>query len=485
MKLRDITDLVTVGALFGASFLFVRIAVPEFGAAALIEVRVLLAALVLMPLVAMRRQLGEIRANIGSIALMGVLHYALPFCLFAYSMLTLSAGYSSLINASSPIFAALVARAWMGERLGASSAIGLAIGLIGVTMIVWDKLTVGDGPVALAIAAAVGGALCYGLAAVLAKRQLAGVSPIAVAGGSMSVAAVVLLPASFLLWPAVPPTAAAWSMAGALGVICTALVFVIYFRLIAAVGPSKAITVTFLIPVFAVIFGVVSIGEEVTVTMIAGGAVIAVGTALATGLGEVGTLLAKTRAFAGRAAVVLIAIAALDDTPPDLHAAELDTPVYLAANTFSYKGEQGWDTFRTLALSGEVELVSADQERVVSLFAEYHGADDARVDGTMFAGILAGYRHNRWDVTGYWFASRFPGSASRQTFKARFRGVLGEGSKFGIEYRAYADDPDGGELVLGYYRTFNSTLSLKFLAGTVIGSRSTPLAQFGLTWQLR
>jgi drug/metabolite transporter (DMT)-like permease len=304
------------------SFLFIRVAVPEFGTFALMELRMALAAAVLVPLVLARRQLREVIAHWRGIVLMGVLHYAVPFCLYAYAMLTLSAGYSSIINASAPLFAGVVARAWLGERLDAGRAVGLTLGFAGVALLVWDKLAAAGGQDGLAVAATVLAAFCYGFAAVMAKRKLSGVSPMAVAGGSMSAAAICLLPLSAWFWPASVPSAEAWGMVSVLGLVCTALAFVLYFRLIASAGPSKAITVTYLIPLFAVAFGAVLLGEEVTALMLAGGIVIALGTALATGLVELRSLWRRTQAFATRVAVVAIAVAALDDTPPDAHAVE-------------------------------------------------------------------------------------------------------------------------------------------------------------------
>jgi drug/metabolite transporter (DMT)-like permease len=286
MKLRDVFDLVTLGVLWGMSFLFIRVAVPEFGTFALMEVRVVLAAVVIVPLVLIRRQLPEVVAHWRGIALMGVMHYAIPFCLYAYAMLTLSAGYSSVINAAAPLFTGVVARVWLGERLDAGRVTGLALGFAGVALLVWDKLAAAGSQDGLAVAATVLAAFCYGFAAVMAKRQLAGVNSLAVAGGSMSAAALVLLPLAIWLWPESPPSVYAWGTVMTLGLVCTALAFVLYFRLIASAGPSKAITVTYLIPVFAIVFGVLFIGEQVTVSMIAGGVVIALGTALATGLAK-------------------------------------------------------------------------------------------------------------------------------------------------------------------------------------------------------
>lgn len=282
--MRDIVNLLTLGVLWGASFLFVRVAAPEFGPVALIEVRVVMAAIVLLPLVLARKALPEIIANWRAIAIMGMLHYALPFCLFAYSMLTLTGGFSAIINASSPLFAGIVAWKLLGERLTASRIVGLITGFCGVVVLVRDKLVIGSGPILLAIAASVLAAFFYGLAAVLAKKQLAGVSPVAVSAGSMAAAALGLLPASFWLWPESSPASFAWSMAIALGVLCTAVAFLLYFKLIGDVGPTRAITVTFLIPVFAVAFDALLLGESVTRGMMFGGSIVLLGTALSTGL---------------------------------------------------------------------------------------------------------------------------------------------------------------------------------------------------------
>ena len=300
MNYRNLLGLLMLGALWGASFLFIRVAVPEFGAVALIAMRVTFAAMVLVPFVLAQKQLADVKANWRSIVGMGVMHYAIPFSLFAYAMLTLSAGYTSIINASSPLFAGLVARVWLGNRLPIGRMAGLVAGISGVALLVWDKLAVGSGSIALAVAAAVIASFCYGFSAVLAKKYLANVNPVGVAGGSMAAAAILLLPMSYMLWPEVAPSPGAWNMVAILGVLCTAAAFVLYFRLIAAIGPSRAITVTFLVPVFAVIFGVLLIGEEVTSTTLVGGAIVAIGTALSTGLIELETLVRRSLAFAAR-----------------------------------------------------------------------------------------------------------------------------------------------------------------------------------------
>lgn len=486
MKTQDAVCLVALGMIWGMSFLFVRVAVPEFGALPLMELRIVLAAAVLMPLVMVRHQIGEVLVHWRPIALMGVIHYAVPFSLFAYAMLTLPAGYSSVINASAPLFTGLVARLWLGQRLGRSRVTGLALGLAGVGLLAWDKLATGGGPDALAVAATIAAACCYGFAVVLAKRHLAGVSPTAVAGGSMSFAAIALLPFAIAYWPAANPTVEAWSMVGALGLVCTALAFVLYFRLIASAGPANSITVTFLIPAFALVFGAVLLDEQVSLTMIAGGVVIALGTALATGIVELGSCLRRVRMLAIRAVIVAGVAAIFAGTPGGARAQafEVRAPVYVAGNVFSYREGGRWDTFATVAASVELELVPLDRLWLVSVFAEIHGAMDDDVDGTVFAGALAKAWHRDWEITGYLFDSRYPGAASRRTVMARLRYRLDGGARIGVEYLSYVDDPGAGELKAAYYVSFGRSGQLRLLAGTDLRQGWAPLGRMEISWQL-
>jgi drug/metabolite transporter (DMT)-like permease len=337
MTPRDLINLLTLGLLWGVSFLFIRVAVPEFGAVALIEVRVLLAAIILVPIVLARRKLSVILAHWKPIAAMGVLHYAIPFSLFAWALFELSAGYASLVNASAPLFAGIVARVWIGERLERARFIGLVLGMGGVALLVSGKLLSAGMPNVLPILATVLAAFCYGFAAVFARQRLAGVNPTAVAAGSMVAAALVLLPLTWWLRPVAMPSPQAWGMAALLGVLSTALAFVLYFRLIAAVGPSKAITVTFVIPVFAVASGALFLGEAVTPVMVAGGLVIALGTALATGLLKLRLPGPRARGLVVRGAIIALIVMAGDDTPPDVHGTVASAPAQSTASSISVR----------------------------------------------------------------------------------------------------------------------------------------------------
>jgi drug/metabolite transporter (DMT)-like permease len=288
LKPLDVLELVALAAIWGASFLFMRLAAPEFGPIALAALRVAGAALFLLPLLALRGASSVVRAHWRPIAVIGLVNSALPFTLFTLAALAINAGLSAILNSTAPLWAAAIAALWLGERLSPLRLAGLAVGFGGVLFLAWDKASfkADDHGVSagVAIAACLLATLCYGFAANYTKRALQGVSPLAVAAGSQSAAAVALaLPAAWA-WPAQTPSGTAWWALAALALLCTGVAYLMFFRLIARLGPSRAISVTFLIPVFGVLWGTLFLGEAVTGAMMAGCAVILVGTALTTGL---------------------------------------------------------------------------------------------------------------------------------------------------------------------------------------------------------
>ena len=284
MRPRDVVELVVLAALWGAAFLFMRIAVPAFGPVALAALRVAGAALLLVPLLALRGELPALRRHWRPIAVVGVTNSALPFLCFAYAALSLDAGLSSILNAASPLFAASIAWAWLGDRMTPARVAGLVIGFAGVVWIASDRSGFRAGGSAWAVAACVFAAVCYGFSSTFTKRHLTGVPPLAVAAGSQVAAALVLVAPAAMFWPGAPPSAAAWSMAAVLAIFCTGVAYILYFRLIANAGPVNAIAVTFLVPIFAVVWGEIFLAERMTVPLAIGCAVIFLGTALATGI---------------------------------------------------------------------------------------------------------------------------------------------------------------------------------------------------------
>ena len=233
MKARDQFELLLLGAIWGASFLFMRLGAADFGALALSFLRVAGATLLLLPLLAWRGELPVLRRHWRAIAVVGVINSALPFVLFTLAALVLATGLMAVFNATAPIWGAFFAWVWLGERLDRGRLLGLAIGVSGVVGLAWGKagFTVGAGGMspALGIAACVAATALYGLAANYTRKRLTGVAPMALAAGSqLSATAVLALPALWA-WPALPVSATAWGAALMLAVLCTGLAYVLYF----------------------------------------------------------------------------------------------------------------------------------------------------------------------------------------------------------------------------------------------------------------
>ncbi|KHK57420.1 membrane protein [Ralstonia sp. A12] len=284
MRRSDVLELLTLAALWGGSFLFMRVAAPQFGPVALIALRVAIASCFLVPVLTWRGGMGALRAHWPHLLAVGVLNSAIPFCLFAYAELTLTAGFTSVLNATAPLFAAIVAFAWLGERMSSLRVLGLAIGFVGVIVLVGGSSALGATQGGLAVAAALSATVFYGLASSYTKRFLTGVPPLAVATGSQLAATIVLAPLALWLWPAQTPTGNVWLHVIGLGIACTGVAYILFFRLVAHVGPTRAVSVTFLIPVFGVLWGILFLGEQLTLNMVLGCAVILLGTSLSTGV---------------------------------------------------------------------------------------------------------------------------------------------------------------------------------------------------------
>jgi drug/metabolite transporter (DMT)-like permease len=277
-------DLLLLAAVWGASFLFMRIAVPQFGPLPLMALRCAIGAAVLVPLLVWRGGFGVLRKRPLAFGVVGLLNSALPFVLFGFATLTLSAGFSALLNATTPLWAAMVAYAWLGDAPSRRQLAGLAIGFCGVLVLVAGRGEIAPGGGLLAVLAALAATLSYGLAAGHARRYMTGTPPLALAAGSQIAATAVLAVPAALAWPERMPDAGAWLAALALGAACTGLAYVLYFRLLTRAGAPTATAVTYLVPVFAVLWGGIFLGERPTPAMLAGGAVIFAGTVLATGM---------------------------------------------------------------------------------------------------------------------------------------------------------------------------------------------------------
>ena len=281
MKISELLKLLLLAAVWGASFLFMRIAVPALGPILLIELRVMLAGMTLLLISARLNLMTEIRQNWLSLLIVGCINSAIPFLLFAYAALYLPAGFASILNAAAPLFGTLIAGVWLKEKLTVAQFIGLVIGFAGVTILVgWTKISV-TLEFIWAVAAGLIGAFLYAVAAPYARNKLAGVNAIAVATGSQLSAALILLPVTPWFLPDTFPSPTVMAVVIALGLLSTALAYVIYFHLISSIGASKTLIVTYLIPLFAMFWGALILNEPITSSMILGCALILFGTAIA------------------------------------------------------------------------------------------------------------------------------------------------------------------------------------------------------------
>lgn len=274
MRPADMLRLVTLAALWGSSFLFLRITAPVLGPLFLAELRLVLAAATLLAWAWMTGRQVSFAGGWRSYLVIGAVNSAAPFALFAYAAVRLPASYSAVLNATSPLFGALFAALWLNERLTPRRVAGALAGTTGVALLVGFGPVALDAKVILAALAAIGGACCYALAVVYTRLRASGIEPFAVAVGSQVGAALVLSPA-LAPWPGAGLfTPGVVASVLALAVACTAFAYVLYFRLIADVGAARALTVTFLIPVFGVLWGVLFLGEPLSWFMLAGGALV-------------------------------------------------------------------------------------------------------------------------------------------------------------------------------------------------------------------
>jgi len=288
VKTSDLIELIALAAIWGASFLFMRLGAAEFGPIALSMLRVGGATLFLLPLLAWQRQAETLRTHWRALAVVGIVNSVFPFVLFSIAALALNAGLSSIFNATAPLWGAMIGALWLKDRLTPSRMLGLAIGFAGVLFLAWDKASFKPGEhgisAGIAILACLLATLCYGFGANYTKRKLQGTPPLAVAAGSQFAATLALAVPGLWLWPAHMPSATAWGAVAGLAFLATGVAYLLYFRLIAHVGPARAISVTYLIPLFGVLWGALFLGEAVTPAMFVGGAIILAGTALVTGV---------------------------------------------------------------------------------------------------------------------------------------------------------------------------------------------------------
>lgn len=290
MTPKDLAALVLLAVLWGGSFLFIRVAVPTLGPFALMEGRTALAAAVLLLCAVVVRRLPKLRAYWRQFLVLGAVNSAVPFTLIAFAQLELTASLAAILNSTTVLFTALVAAFWTGEPLTRGKILGVLLGVVGVAVLVgWDPVAL-SGTVIISIAAMLVASFFYAVGSTYAKKTFVGRPPLEMAIGQQGGAALVLMIPALAAFPPVPLPGGApsWTVALCLlglAVFSTAVAYLLYFRLLTNVGPTSTVTVTFLVPVFGLLFGVGLLGEPFGFGTLAGLGIILLSVALVTGIG--------------------------------------------------------------------------------------------------------------------------------------------------------------------------------------------------------
>ncbi|PWQ96331.1 DMT family transporter [Leucothrix arctica] len=283
MQTRHVLALIFLAAIWGASFLFARISSPEFGPLPFAFLRVGIAALALAPILFMANHWQLLRQNIVIISIIALLNSGIPFILYGYTALYLNAGITSVLNATTPILTAVIAHYYLKSRLTRKQLIGLFIGIIGVTILMSEKIS-WSGTNILPLLAPIAACLCYAISANMTKKKLSHIPPKLIAASSMLTAGMILMPFALMNLPDKLPSLLAWNSMFAVALISTALAYLIFFHLIREIGPAKTVSVTLIIPIFGILWGVLFLDETITFTVVAGTLVILIGAYLSLSL---------------------------------------------------------------------------------------------------------------------------------------------------------------------------------------------------------
>lgn len=284
MQTRDIGELILLSVLWGAAYLFMRAAVPAFGPAPLIALRMAIAVAVLLPLLLWRGGIGQLRSHPIALLVLAVPFTALPFLMLGFAAQHLTAGLLAVLNATAPLFAALLAHFFFHERLGAWRGAGLVMGFAGVALLTAGSVSFRSTDGLLAVAAVLLTSALWSVGANFTRRRFGGIDNLALTVGSLALASLATTPLAVLTWPAETPPLRAWIEMAFLGVASSGLGFLLYYRLLRRIGPVRAMSVTFLNPVVALIAGALYLGEVLTLQTLAGAAVVLAGTALSLGM---------------------------------------------------------------------------------------------------------------------------------------------------------------------------------------------------------
>ncbi|MBL0508404.1 DMT family transporter [Aeromonas caviae] len=281
MRPSDYGRLLALAAIWGASFLFMRIAAPAFGSVNTTFLRVFFALIGLAAMLLLLRTPMRFQGKLKSAMVLGIINSGVPFLMYAIAALWLPAGYSAILNATTPLMGALIGFSFFSETLTLRKWAGVMLGLVGIGLITTTGEVDLSGQLAIGVLACLIATACYGCAGFLTKRwvtERGGLDAKLVAFGSQIGAVLFLLPFfgyTLATGPAVDWAQPwVWASVLAVGFLCTAFAYLLYFRLIADIGPLRSLTVTFLIPPFGILWGYLVLGETLTGGFVFGGAVV-------------------------------------------------------------------------------------------------------------------------------------------------------------------------------------------------------------------
>ncbi len=283
MQAADAIRLISLAAIWGGSFIFLRVLSPVLGPIITADLRLLIAAMFLLVYFWLTKVSMDWGQNWLQYFVIGVVNSAIPFALYSFAALHISASYSVILNSSSPLFGALFSSFFLDEKITLKKFLGLVTGAAGVVLVTKTGTAQADTLISWAILACLMAALCYGFSAAYVKKYAGHLKPKAIAGASQ-------LMAGLALMPSIPfsPIKGEVNMlvvvnVMGLAILCSAIAYLLYYRLIAEIGPTKTLTVTFLMPIFGIFWGIIFLHETISFSMIAGGLLILVGTSLILG----------------------------------------------------------------------------------------------------------------------------------------------------------------------------------------------------------
>lgn len=281
MSIADLVKLIFLSAIWGGSFIFLRIAVPEVGPLLTASLRTLFAGMALMTVVKMMNVSMQWRSNLKSFALVGLFACVIPFSCFSYAALHLPVAHSAVLNATAPLFGAVLSIVWLSERLTMRKLIGLLLGIVGVAILVGAGAVALNTSTLLSISACLFGACSYAVSSIVVKKtgrtdanHAEGIHPIAMATGSLVIGGLMMLPAVPFALPAQMPSILAIGCILAMSLLSSALAQALFIPLIVKVGPTRAMCVSFLIPLFGILWAFVFLHEALGESTLLGGIIV-------------------------------------------------------------------------------------------------------------------------------------------------------------------------------------------------------------------